>query len=269
MGRGDGTEDVAGRVSPGVSSEIQQKYGMGCKGAASGFNGITRLYRDLAGMLRGRPGYRFPIPPLGSRAAVQLERDMSRARRLSEIAKANQPVFSSTNGTQWWLADPSSKTEPDPAPPSKIPDPEPAAVAHAAVAVQDAQLEGVPAQSPIPAPVVSHSSGLQEPSNEFAEPELEETAILLNSPEIEETAILLESQELEEPSLLFRSLALETPSILSPSPELLKPTNGSMPLELEPEPEPEPAPRDLATRLGSLKERFLSLGRKRRAGERE
>lgn len=44
MERGDGTEDVAGRVSPGVSSEIQQKYGMGLgSGAAGIFDCITRL----------------------------------------------------------------------------------------------------------------------------------------------------------------------------------------------------------------------------------
>ena len=45
---------------------------------------------------------------------------MSRARRLAEIAKANEPVFS---GSHWWLADTSSKQEtpsPDPAPTAAV-----------------------------------------------------------------------------------------------------------------------------------------------------
>jgi hypothetical protein len=37
---------------------------------------------------------------------------MWRARRLKEIAEANQPAFVSTTGTHWWLADVPSKPEP-------------------------------------------------------------------------------------------------------------------------------------------------------------
>jgi hypothetical protein len=63
---------------------------------------------------------------------------MSRARRLSEIAKANEPVFDST-GNQWWLADPSAKkeqqTSSQPDSPA-VPEPEPVAVAASAVAMQ-------------------------------------------------------------------------------------------------------------------------------------
>ena len=47
---------------------------------------------------------------------------MSRARRLSEIAKSNEPAFS---GNQWWLADPSAKSET----PQSEPVAEPVAVA--------------------------------------------------------------------------------------------------------------------------------------------
>jgi hypothetical protein len=36
---------------------------------------------------------------------------MWRARRLKEIAEANQPAFVSTSGTHWWLAEPQSKHE--------------------------------------------------------------------------------------------------------------------------------------------------------------
>jgi hypothetical protein len=48
---------------------------------------------------------------------------MSRASRLAEIAKANEPVFS---GSHWWLADPSAKpAEPQaPASPAEASEPE-------------------------------------------------------------------------------------------------------------------------------------------------
>jgi hypothetical protein len=36
---------------------------------------------------------------------------MWRARRLKQIAEANQPAFGSTTGSEWWLADASSKKE--------------------------------------------------------------------------------------------------------------------------------------------------------------
>jgi hypothetical protein len=48
---------------------------------------------------------------------------MSRASRLAEIAKANEPVFS---GSHWWLADPSAKAAEPPAPasPAEVVEPE-------------------------------------------------------------------------------------------------------------------------------------------------
>jgi len=80
---------------------------------------------------------------------------MSRARRLAEIAKANEPAFS---GTQWWLADPSAKSDPDspPAPPEppKAAEPVPAGVAvpaaetQAQLAVSEKQLTIVEAAVP-------------------------------------------------------------------------------------------------------------------------
>jgi len=51
---------------------------------------------------------------------------MSRARRLAEIAKSNQPAF---NGTYWWLADPSGAHLPQPEPHEEL---VPAAAGHAA-----------------------------------------------------------------------------------------------------------------------------------------
>lgn len=37
---------------------------------------------------------------------------MWHARRIKEIAESNQPVFASTSGMQWWLAEAPSKQEP-------------------------------------------------------------------------------------------------------------------------------------------------------------
>ena len=63
---------------------------------------------------------------------------MSRARRLAEIAKANQPAFNSDNGTQWWLADPSAKKDPSQPDPMAPPEAEakPAAEEPARVTVR-------------------------------------------------------------------------------------------------------------------------------------
>ncbi len=135
---------------------------------------------------------------------------MSRARRLSEIAKANQPVFSSTNGSHWWLADPSPKGDPESAPPSKDPEPQPAPVGQIAVALQDSKSEN-PAV-PLPA----------------------QATILLQQPE-------------------------PVPHQAEPQ----APSNGAVSAQ------PEPASRDLASRLSSLKDRFLWLGRRNRTAEPE
>jgi hypothetical protein len=43
---------------------------------------------------------------------------MSRASRLAEIAKANQPAFS---GTHWWLADPAAGDDSEPASAASVP----------------------------------------------------------------------------------------------------------------------------------------------------
>jgi hypothetical protein len=152
---------------------------------------------------------------------------MSRARRLSEIAKANQPVFSSTNGTQWWLADPSSKSDPQPALPMEEPEPQPVAARHAAVALQDSKTES---------PAVQSST---------------------------EAVVLFEPPELKTASIHFPPPELQTPSNHFPQAEPQGPSNGAIPTESE------PAPRDLATRLGSLRDRFLSLGRRNRGAEAE
>ncbi len=132
---------------------------------------------------------------------------MSRSRRLSEIAKANQPVFGSANGTQWWLADPSSKGDPEPAPPSNDLEPQPAAIGQTAVAMQDSNAEIPVAPPSAPAPIL-----LQQP----------------------------------EP---------QTPS------------NGSVAAQPVGAVASEPASPDLPSRLSSLKDRFLSLGRKSRTVE--
>jgi hypothetical protein len=90
---------------------------------------------------------------------------MSRASRLSEIAKSNEPAF---NGTYWWLADPASNTQP-----AKVADPEshaeelvPVAATHASAQTngqfaeprlvnrpQAAQLPVSMATAQLPAPV--------------------------------------------------------------------------------------------------------------------
>jgi hypothetical protein len=67
---------------------------------------------------------------------------MSRARRLSEIAKANQPVFESTNGSHWWLADPSAKSDPQPSAPVVPHEQEPVAVSPMGIAVHSATTNG-------------------------------------------------------------------------------------------------------------------------------
>jgi hypothetical protein len=82
---------------------------------------------------------------------------MSRARRLSEIAKANEPVFDAT-GNQWWLADPSAQKD-QPTPPqldsSGFPEPEPVAVASSAIALPIASLHGSSAMSAPAVPLAS------------------------------------------------------------------------------------------------------------------
>ena len=152
---------------------------------------------------------------------------MSRARKLSEIAKANQTVFSSTNGTQWWLADPSAKNDPEPAPPSEHPEPQPAVARQAIVAVQEPEAESPIVQSSAPVPVLSQVPEVETPTDFFAPPET------------------------------------EAPSDYFAPPELQEPSNGASPAESE------PVARDFASRLSSLKDRFLWLGRKNRTAEME
>jgi hypothetical protein len=78
---------------------------------------------------------------------------MSRARRLSEIAKSNEPAFT---GNYWWLADPSAKTEPTapeaPVAPVEPPEKElvPAGPAHVTASVNGHRPEP---QTPSPSPV--------------------------------------------------------------------------------------------------------------------
>lgn len=182
---------------------------------------------------------------------------MSRARRLSEIAKANQPVFSSTNGTQWWLADPSSKPEPEPAPPPGTPEPQPAAVAHAVVALQDLQPESYVAQPANPTPVLSAQPELEAPSHLFQEAMPQAQPELFPPPELQTLSDRFPLEELEAPSNLFAAPEPVMTSDLFLPPEMLKPSNGAHSTASE-------APRDLSSRLSALKDRFLSLGRKNR-----
>lgn len=55
---------------------------------------------------------------------------MSRARRLAEIAKANEPAFT---GAHWWLADPSAKPDPVQQAPASEPSGKPAELVGVAV----------------------------------------------------------------------------------------------------------------------------------------
>jgi hypothetical protein len=173
---------------------------------------------------------------------------MSRARRLSEIAKANQPVFSSTNGTQWWLADPSPKNDPDPAPPSDVPEPQPATARQVAVALQESKPESSAVQASTPAAILSPQPETQTASDLFSAPELQAASNPFPLPEPQTSAAL------------FPAPGLQTPVNFQPEPELQKPSNGHFSAASE------PVARDLASRLSSLKERFLSLGRKKRGG---
>jgi hypothetical protein len=97
---------------------------------------------------------------------------MSRARRLSEIAKANQPVFDST-GNQWWLADASAKKEqqtvPQPDSP-EVPEPEPVAVAASAVASQNGNPHISSAHGAVPAPVAAQPVRIQAAAEETPDP---------------------------------------------------------------------------------------------------
>jgi hypothetical protein len=99
---------------------------------------------------------------------------MSRARRLSEIAKANEPVFDST-GNQWWLADASAKKEqqtiPQPDSPA-VPEPEPVAVAASAsgVALQNGNPHISSANGAAPAPVAAQAMRVQARAEEIPDP---------------------------------------------------------------------------------------------------
>jgi hypothetical protein len=97
---------------------------------------------------------------------------MSRARRLSEIAKANEPVFDST-GNQWWLADPSAKKEqPTVSQPESpaVPEPEPVAVAASAVALQSGNSHISSSNGAAPAPVAAQAMRVQARAEEIPDP---------------------------------------------------------------------------------------------------
>jgi hypothetical protein len=121
---------------------------------------------------------------------------MSRARRLAEIAKANEPAFS---GSHWWLADPSARSENESASNSS----NGARNGHVPVAVADGDARVAVAT---------------------------ETAVL-TSEAADSAAHTVEAQAPSKPA----------------------------------ETEPEPTRPALATRLSSLKEKFLWLGRKSRS----
>jgi hypothetical protein len=99
---------------------------------------------------------------------------MSRARRLSEIAKANQPVFDST-GNQWWLADPSAKKEqqaiPQPdSPAAPEPEPEPIAVAASVVASQNGNPQIFSANAAAPTSFAPQAVRVQAKAEESSDP---------------------------------------------------------------------------------------------------
>jgi hypothetical protein len=130
---------------------------------------------------------------------------MSRARRLSEIAKSNAPIFS---GAQWWLADAAEKpASGEPAQPSKE---EPSAEAPATMAAQ------------ITSP---------EPAMEQAEVLVE--AVAARAP--------------EAPAYAASAVAMEVSSEVAVARER------------------EPESTDFASRMSSLREKFLWLGRRSRS----
>jgi len=114
---------------------------------------------------------------------------MSRARRLAEIAKANEPVFS---GPHWWLADPSAK--PEPAPPAALPEP-------------------VPAPEPVRAAAAAPAAGTQLTIIEVHAPEA-----LENAPQVASVSPV---------AAPLASGALASASAAVPAP--LQPANGSKP----------------------------------------
>lgn len=79
---------------------------------------------------------------------------MSRARRLSEIAKSNEPAF---NGTYWWLADPSTNPQPGQPSASAAPAEELVPVAVSNASVNGKHAEPKPASSLQASP--SHANG--------------------------------------------------------------------------------------------------------------
>lgn len=188
---------------------------------------------------------------------------MSRASRLAEIAKANQPAFSSESGNHWWLADASPKPEPESAAPAEVPvpvaasatlsEPTPAAVAdsranhapHSSAEHFAASLQVSSEPSPTlqssgdsvyadPLPVAAFSYSPTPALNGAAEPARNgiEIAIQLDAP----------------PSAL--------PQRDLPPPVLSRP--------VPPQHEPAQSQAGPVSRFAALKERFIRLGRKNR-----
>lgn len=195
---------------------------------------------------------------------------MSRARRLAEIAKANQPAFTSESGDHWWLADPSVKPEPAPLPPH-IEEPAPVA------AVSAVALNGT-----APAPQTGvHIDSLYAAeaeavaAYEFIASPATENGIGSSRSGTEPTAAMAPAAEAGSP---IDSLhAAEAPPVaayeFTSSPALKNEAessrNGAEPAAAAlPQPEPTEASSGTASRLGALKEKFLWLGRRNR-GERD
>jgi hypothetical protein len=92
---------------------------------------------------------------------------MSRASRLSEIAKSNEPAF---NGTYWWLADAAANPQPaqaaDPASPAE--ELVPVAAGHASAVMNSQHSEPRPASKPQAAPLPAATAAALEPAAEPA-----------------------------------------------------------------------------------------------------
>jgi len=176
----------------------------------------------------------------------------SRTRKLAEIAKANEPVFS---GDPWWLSDASVKKEVEPATQpaaaGPIPEPEPAAVALPEIGDSgDTAVVEVPAE-------VSPDFGMQE---------------VMAGRQVSATLTITEAHvpfAAAEASLAVAT-ATEAEAIpaAASSPAPADVAQGA-PVQLLPEPaagnEPMPVQPDFPARLSGLREKFLWLGRRKRA----
>jgi hypothetical protein len=195
---------------------------------------------------------------------------MSRARRLLEIAKANEPAFSSKDGAQWWLADSPVKVEPGaPAEPSASADPVPeTAKAQPLAAAESGIVASQAAQEDV---LKVDAMGIPEALAALEEP-LEEESSRAGHPMAQEVLVLAAVQELQVPA----QVPMEVSQI--PVQELHtieRPTNSARaatldnaiapPVDALAEVKPEELPPGLPSRFSILKEKLLLRARRARA----